>query len=82
VSRENKSRVPSRTDADRLGAALPANRADAFGRTLNESDRRLFALRESGYKGPIDQDGYPDTTSASAATLRRMANDRGEKVDW
>jgi hypothetical protein len=24
-----------------------------------EADDRFFALRESGYTGPIDQDGYP-----------------------
>jgi hypothetical protein len=74
--------VPSRTDVDRMGAALPADRKGWDGSTLNERDRRFFALRESGYKGPIDQDGYPDTTSNSADTLRYMARQRGETVDW
>ncbi len=27
--------------------------------TLRDSDRRLFWLREHGYRGPIDQDGWP-----------------------
>jgi hypothetical protein len=74
--------VPSREDADRLAADLPADRKGWDGSPLNERDRRFFALRESGYKGPIDQDGYPDTTSNSADTLRYMAKQRGETVDW
>jgi hypothetical protein len=40
--------------------------------------RRLYALRESGYTGPIDQDGYPDTTSDAAGILRRITHNRGE----
>jgi hypothetical protein len=27
--------------------------------TLTDSGRRLFWYRRLGYKGPIDQDGYP-----------------------
>jgi hypothetical protein len=45
-------------------------------------DKKFFDLRESGYKGPIDQDGNKDTTSSDAAALRRMAQRRGEKPDW
>jgi hypothetical protein len=74
--------VPSRADADRLGAELPADRKGWDGKPLSEKDRRFYALRESGYKGPIDQDGYPDTTSAGADTLRYMATQRGETVNW
>ena len=76
------STVPSREDADRMGRELAADRKGWDGKPLNERDRRFFALRDSGYTGPIDQDGYPDTTSDAAGTLRRMARDRGEKVDW
>jgi hypothetical protein len=47
-----------------------------------ETDRRFFDLRESGYTGPIDQDGNAVTTGEAADTLRRMAERRGEKVDW
>lgn len=47
-----------------------------------ESDKRLHDLRASGYKGPIDQDGNADTTSEGANILRRMAEARGEEVDW
>jgi hypothetical protein len=74
--------VPSREDADRLAAGLPADRKGWDGKPLSEKDRRLYALRESGWTGPIDQDGYADATSDGAATLRRMAQDRGETVDW
>lgn len=52
------------------------------GQPETEADRRFFDLRESGYQGPIDQDGYPDTSSEEAGILRRMALDRGEQVNW
>jgi hypothetical protein len=45
-------------------------------------DKRFFDLRESGYTGPIDQDGNKVTTGPDAATLRRMAEGRGEDVTW
>lgn len=47
-----------------------------------EADRKFHDLRASGYTGPIDQDGNPDTTSDAAAILRRMAQARGEEVTW
>jgi hypothetical protein len=75
------STVPSHEDADRMAAALTRT-TDGLGQPLDDRGRRFFALRDSGYTGPIDQDGYPDTSSAAAGTLRRMAKDRGEKVDW
>jgi hypothetical protein len=74
--------VPTREHTDKLAAALPADRTGWDGRPLDDKGRRLFALRESGYRGPIDQDGYPDTTSEGAGILRRMAERRGEHVDW
>jgi hypothetical protein len=74
--------VPTRADADRLAAQLPADRTGWDGKPLNDKDKRLYALRESGYKGPIDQDGYADTASEGAGTLRYMAEQRGETVDW
>jgi hypothetical protein len=73
---------PRRVDVDRLAAELPADRKGWDGSTLSERDRRFYALRESGYQGPIDQDGYPDTTSDGADTLRYMAKQRSETVDW
>lgn len=79
---ERPSSVPTREDADRLAAELPADRKGWDGNPLDDAGRRLFALRESGYTGPIDQDGYPDTASEGAGILRRMAQDRGETVDW
>lgn len=74
--------IPTREMADKMGAELPPDRKGWDGKQLNDRDRRFYALREAGYKGPIDQDGYPDTTSEHAATLRRMARDRGESVTW
>jgi hypothetical protein len=74
--------TPSRARTDELAAALPADRTGWDGQPLNEWSRRQYALRESGYTGPIDQDGYPDTTSEGAGILRRMAQQRGETVTW
>jgi hypothetical protein len=67
---------------DRLAADLSAERTGWDGQPLDEGGRRFYALRDSGYTGPIDQDGYPDTTSDDAATLRRMADRRGEDTSW
>jgi hypothetical protein len=47
-----------------------------------DADRRFFDLRESGYTGPIDQDGYRVTTGPAADILRHMAETRGEVVNW
>ncbi|GGQ88301.1 hypothetical protein [Couchioplanes azureus] len=51
------------------------------GKPETAADKRFFDLRASGYTGPIDQNGNKDTTSESAI-LRRMAQRRGEHVDW
>jgi hypothetical protein len=48
----------------------------------NASDTRLFDLWESGYTGPIDQDGYAVTTGPEAESLRALAEARGETVTW
>jgi hypothetical protein len=52
------------------------------GKPETDADRKFFDLRDSGYTGPIDQDGNAVTTGPDADTLRRMAQDRGEHVDW
>jgi len=48
-----------RKKADDLGKGLDKGRKDTFGKKLNDKDRRFFGLREDGFTGPIDQDGYP-----------------------
>lgn len=48
----------SKKYADELGSRQPKDKKDVFGKSLNEKDRRFYGLRESGYKGWIDQDGY------------------------
>lgn len=45
------------------------------GRPLSDADKRFFALRESGYRGWIDQDGY---AVSSAEHERRMQQVRTE----
>lgn len=32
-----------------------------LGREPNDRDRRFYALRNAGFEGPIDQDGYAVT---------------------
>ena len=61
--------TPTMNETDQLAARLPRDRRGWDRQPLNEKDRRFFALRESGYRGPIDQDGYPDETSHAAAIL-------------
>ena len=58
------------------GQAPPA--PSAFSRRVDrkpetEADKRFFGLRESGYKGPIDQDGYAVTEGPVADVLAAMA---------
>jgi len=43
------------------------------GKPETEADRKFFDLRESGYTGPIDQDGnIPDLTTASPMMRRGL----------
>ncbi len=73
---------PTHDDADELAAKLPADRRDGLDQPLDDRGRRFFALREAGYTGPIDQDGYPAPTGEAANILRRMAEQRGEDPAW
>lgn len=43
------------------------------GKPETAADARFFNLRESGYTGPVDQDGYAVTEGPDADALRRMA---------
>ena len=74
--------TPTRERTEQLATLLPWDARGWDGLPLDDKGRRFYALRESGYTGPIDQDGYPDATSEGAAILRRIAADRGEEVDW
>lgn len=47
-------------------AQRPTRRVD--GEPETEADTRFFDLRESGYTGPIDQDGYPADTGGTDMT--------------
>ncbi|OHU47260.1 hypothetical protein BKG82_26770 [Mycobacteroides chelonae] len=43
------------------------------GKPETEADRKLFDLRESGYNGPVDQDGnIPDPATASPLMRRAL----------
>ena len=81
------SNIPTREDADRLAAALPTSRTGWDGSPLSEKDRRFYALRESGYQGPIDQDGYPvssmtpGTPAVSEQARTRVVDRDGFVVD-
>lgn len=43
------------------------------GKPETPADTRFFDLRESGYRGPIDQDGYQVTSGRAAEILRALA---------
>lgn len=60
--------------------AQPSRRWD--GEPETEFDTRLFDLRDSGYTGPIDQDGYAVTEGEDARILRDTAAARGEDTSW
>jgi hypothetical protein len=47
-----------------------------------DADRRFFDLREAGWTGPIDHNGYADTESEAAEILRDIARRRGERPTW
>lgn len=74
--------VPDRERTDQLAAAMPTDATGWDGKPLDDKGRRLYALRDSGYTGPIDQDGYPQTTGEAADILRRIAQNRGESPSW
>ncbi|GLZ36348.1 hypothetical protein Lesp02_85350 [Lentzea sp. NBRC 105346] len=38
-----------------------------------DADTRFFDLREAGYTGPIDQDGYAVASGPAVDILRRLA---------
>jgi hypothetical protein len=40
------------------------------------ADKRFFDLRESGYRGPIDQDGYPCRTTGKGINTRFVRDKR------
>ena len=42
------------------------------GKPETAADTRFFDLRESGYQGPIDQDGHKVTSGRAAETLVAM----------
>lgn len=46
------------------------------------TDKKFFDLRESGYTGPIDQDGNKVTSGRDAEILKAMADRRGEDTSW
>ena len=53
------SKDVSKMYADKLGKDRPKGEKGWDGKTeLDDKGRRLYGLRESGYKGPIDRDGH------------------------
>lgn len=75
------NRIPTREDTDRMAENYRGVK-DWSDTPLDDAGRRLYALRESGWTGPVDQDGYATVTGEAAAILHRMATDRGETPDW
>lgn len=46
------------------------------GRPETEADTRFFDLRESGYDGPVDRDGFKVTSGRAAEILADMRRRR------
>lgn len=44
--------------------------------------QKLKALRDSGWKGPVDQNGEKVTSGPEYDILKDLAVRRGEKVNW
>lgn len=75
------SRLPTREQVDRMAAArAPRLRYD--GKPETDADRRLFAVRESGYTGPLDEHNYPvsdlnPTTAPTTSPTSRVVDKDG-----
>jgi hypothetical protein len=67
--------VPSRDEVDRMARGIAAGRTGWDGKPLDDRTRRMYALRESGYKGPIDRDGYA-VADLSAPVAERSTGSR------
>ena len=52
------------------------------GKPETPADKRFFTLRESGYRGPINENGEKVTSGPAAEVLRDLANQRGEDTSW
>ncbi len=72
---EDEPDTPSEAKAARATLAPPKPRGmPKRGRSRfpeSESGKRLMALRERGYRGPIDQDGYATTEAEFEAKYKR-----------
>lgn len=55
-----------------MGNRTETRRVD--GKPETDADRRFFDLRESGYTGPIDQDGQKVTSGPAFDALQRLRN--------
>jgi hypothetical protein len=52
------------------------------GQPETPAETRLINLRQSGYNGPVNQDGYKVTGGKSAEILKALADERGEDTSW
>lgn len=73
---------PARDEVDRL-AARHVDTLGWDGRPLDESGRRLYAIRDAGYMGPVDREGYPATSGPAVEMLRdlRERNAASAQID-
>lgn len=78
----NYDQPPSREELDRLAADY-VGRVGWDGQTpLDEPGRRLYAARDSGYMGPLDENCWPVTSGPEVEILRdlRQRNERSAKA--
>ena len=68
--------IPTHEQTDQLARDLPADRTGWDGNVLRtDAERRFFGLRDSGYDGWVDQDGYPAAGAACLAPADALDED-------
>lgn len=75
-SAQGGRRCPGRKNSRPAGGHAPAASRRADGRPETDTDKRFFDLRESGYTGPIDQDGYATNEHADIFAALRATTGR------
>ena len=56
-----------------------ARTRDGLGRPLDDKGKRFFALRDSGYKGGTDRDGYATDAHADIFAALDKATPEGKR---
>ena len=72
-----QARQAARTRGDTAAGMAPAATRRPDGKPETETDKRFFDLQDSGYTGPIDQDGYAVSQPPGGTTMAAAQSARG-----